>query len=131
MGYPLICMMQTFTGPDFTQLPGGLFSPSEIWKKLSRQQEHIIPPSFIAIFSIAQSLSRNFLLFSTVKTISALKHILFLSKNQTISEWNFQFWSTVRGKIKTEIALMCSMLQTYKHQVQLLNGPGKKCCKNL
>ena len=75
MGYPLVCMMQTFTGPDFTQLPGGLFSPSDKWKKLSSQQEHIIPPGFIAFFSIAQALARNFLLFSTVKNISALKQI--------------------------------------------------------
>ena len=52
MVYPLICMMQTFTGPDFTQLPGGLFNLSDLWKKLSRQQEHIIPPSFIAVFQL-------------------------------------------------------------------------------
>ena len=86
----------------------------------------------IAVFQMLKPyLPRNFLLFSTVKAVSALKHILFLSKNQTISKKNFQFWSTVRGKIKTEIALMCMILQTYKHQVQPLNGSGKKCCKKL
>ena len=63
MGYPLICMMQTFTGPDFTQLPGGLFSPSDIWKKLSRQHGTYNPTQIYCSFSIAQSLPRNFLLF--------------------------------------------------------------------